>query len=225
MLGYKLPEKLVQPQEIRKAYEGLRGEDMTLEFNIAPKTEEDQEKLRWFEQSCPNQFIADCIRRVVRRSQALAQEAYVNEKDPDRFMYLVIEATRITKVYHAWRDLPDVQEVLKIEKKRLELQAGEHWGIDIPKERKNQPNIIEPPAEQKESSRPSDAPDEGRKPAKALLREMRPAMYTVGQANLGSPCPFCPTEQPAGGDHHADCLIVKFKGWHKKTEEVLKEGE
>lgn len=225
MLGYKWPQGLIQQGLLRAAYERFRNEDMTLEFNISPKTEEDQDKLRWFEEHCPNQFIADCIRRVVRRGQALSQEAYVNDKDPDRFMFLVIEGKKVTEHYHVWRDDPEVQEALKGEKKRLELQAGEHWGIDIPRERKHQPNVIEPPAEQKENPRPSATPNEGKKPAKDLLRQMLPAMYTVGQANLGNPCPFCPADHNSEENHHKDCLITKFRAWHKRAEEVLGGGE
>lgn len=155
MIGYKLNvEGQVRPDLLRRVYERLRNEEMTLEFNIAPKTERDQPRLEWFEQNCPNQFIADCIRRVIRRAQGLAQVAFVH-KDTDKFMYYYAEAAAILDIFLNWQNTIEVTQALLGEKSKLEVYAKENnFEAETQDE---QDAIMKPPGAQKEhGDRPVD---------------------------------------------------------------------
>lgn len=205
MIGYKLNvEGQVRPDLLRRVYERLRNEEMTLEFNIAPKTEADQPKLEWFEKNCPNQFIADCIRRVIRRAQGLAQVAFVH-KDTDRFMYYYAEAAAILDIFLNWQNTIEVTQVLLGEKTKLEAYAKEQ-GFEA-ETQEEQDAIMKPPGEQKEhGDRPVDP--------NAVVVGMRDVLVLVKEVANNPPmnCPTC-VENNEGDEgitaHQEDCISAR----------------
>jgi hypothetical protein len=123
---------------------------MTRAFAAIPMNEDFMPHMQWFEENCPNLFIADCVHRVLKEASINFQLEMSRGEQADtvKLTYIAAEARKAADSVSSWERNPEVISDIQTERRLLALQA-EQWGIQAPALQRTQqdqmPRLLDPP--------------------------------------------------------------------------------
>ncbi len=134
MIGWKFPEGLVQGDMLKPAYASFRNQDMTRAFTEIPMNENFIPHLQWFEENCPNTFIWNSLRRVLKEATIMFQMLMGREATPNnmsRLTEICSEARKVADALSAWERHSEVVEEMATERRIFLLEMERH-GLVVP---------------------------------------------------------------------------------------------